>query len=65
MPEHNPLVRRLKVVPVPQTLCWRRAIVVERHHLGRDELAVEAETEHVSAGCRQHKPNAVDRLSLD
>src|SRR5262249_23111063 len=63
VPEEYPFVCRFEVMPVPQPLRRRCAIVVQGHHFGRDKLAVESESDHVSARGCEHKPDTVDGFS--
>ena len=43
MAEHDPFIGRLEIVPVAQAFRRCGALVVQRHHARRDELAIKAE----------------------
>src|SRR5262249_38729181 len=60
--EQDPLIRRLKVVAVPQALGGRGPLVVQRHDPGGNELGIEAKAEGVGTDRGQHQPDAVDVL---
>ena len=62
MAEHDPFIGGLEIVPVAQAFRRCGALVVQRHHACRDELAIEAEGRRVTACRRQHQPQAVDML---
>jgi hypothetical protein len=64
LPEHDPFIRRLKIMPVTQALGRCRAPVIERHHLGGNKCAIKAITDHINAYRRHNQPHAVDRLAV-
>jgi len=61
--EDDPFVGGLVVMAVAQAFRGRGALVVEGHDARGDEAGVETVSREVSAGCRRHQPEAVDRLA--
>ena len=62
MSEDDPLVGDEEVAAVFQAFRGRGAEGIDSKYLGGDELAVEAISEGVAAGCRCHQPQGINRL---
>src|SRR5947209_497447 len=63
MPEHHPLIGGNEVAAVLQALRRGGTHGIERQHLRRNKLAVEAKPERVHADCGHYQPHRVDLLA--
>ena len=63
MPEDNPFIGRKEVPAIFEALGRGRTLRIECQNFRRDELAIEAISERVSADGSRHEPQRIDLLT--